>query len=490
MENTRKILNIKSISIATLCLLLIFLFLSKTLYNYNLPVITAASPFKGTLSKIELTTGIVQYKDVIDLYAEAGGKIDAVFVHEGDAVTKGQPVMKMNFDDAIEDVKKQMDTYNVDIQKKLSDLSVSREKLLVDIEKIDSNIQNTERKAEELNQEKYKPDRISDYDLRQCQDDTQKAEEELANAKVLFEAGVLSQQELTNAEYKLESLKSKYENLKRIYDDNVEKSNENITDRESSRQKQLKDYAYQLETYRQELKSKNLDLDSNATLEASYRKEAETKNAEYQKTLTDYENYATIYAPDNANVMSITVNKGQFVNANQHVASFGLSEEFIIECDVSLNNNFITVGDPCYLSNSSHTLDGVVTTVMPAERSKKITVSILSDEADGTDNVSAGETFEIDFEKESGESYTLVPNGAVNKDNDGYFLNQIKRRDGILGKEFYVEKLRVYIGDSDSQNTIIVKGVGFFEPIVLVSDKAFSEGETIKLKNEGDFFED
>ncbi|QHI73537.1 hypothetical protein [Aminipila terrae] len=58
----------------------------------------------------------------------------------------------------------------------------------------------------------------------------------------------------------------------------------------------------------------------------------------------------------------------------------------------------------------------------------------------------------------------------------------------MLGKEYYVEKLKVYIGDNDNENTIITKGITFFEPVVLLCNKELSAGDTIILENEGDFF--
>ena len=84
----------------------------------------------------------------------------------------------------------------------------------------------------------------------------------------------------------------------------------------------------------------------------------------------------------------------------------------------------------------------------------------------------------------------LVPNGAVNMDSDGYFVYYIKKRRGILGDEYYADRITVYVGDSDNENTIITRGITFFEPMVLLADKPLSNGDTIKVKNEGDFFVD
>jgi hypothetical protein len=58
-----------------------------------------------------------------------------------------------------------------------------------------------------------------------------------------------------------------------------------------------------------------------------------------------------------------------------------------------------------------------------------------------------------------------------------------------MGEEYYLERLNIFIGDSDYQNTAVIRGIIFFEPIVLVSDKALSSGITVALKNPEDFFE-
>jgi multidrug efflux pump subunit AcrA (membrane-fusion protein) len=131
-------------------------------------------------------------------------------------------------------------------------------------------------------------------------------------------------------------------------------------------------------------------------------------------------------------------------------------------------------------------LDGVVTVVNPHEGAKRLTIEFV----ESSDNLAAGETFTIQFEERSSENFILVPNSAVNRDGDGYFLNQVRRRQGMLGTEYYTEKLRVYIGDSDTENTAIIRGITFFEPIALASDKPFAERESIRLRNESDFFEE
>jgi multidrug efflux pump subunit AcrA (membrane-fusion protein) len=262
------------------------------------------------------------------------------------------------------------------------------------------------------------------------------------------------------------------------------KNAENLADKDANRKKQLLDYEFQLESHNRDLESKRLDAEANLLQEAAYVREYETKMAEYAEKLKAYDDSRVITAPEDSVVTKLFPNKGQYVNANTQLASFGLSTGYVVECEISSGNNFVAAGDVYKMSNADHTIRGTVTKVTPTDRGKAVTISIPEE------GVTAGETFDITFEKTSAESFTLVPNGTIGKDGDGYYLNQIKRRDGMLGKEFYTEKLRVTIGDFDASNTAITRGVTFPEPVVLISDKPFADGETIKIRNAGDFFAD
>jgi multidrug efflux pump subunit AcrA (membrane-fusion protein) len=221
-----------------------------------------------------------------------------------------------------------------------------------------------------------------------------------------------------------------------------------------------------------ELAAKNIDLGSQMIQE-------ETCLA----TLRDYRAHSSAAAPVDGIVVSLNINKGMYVQENSPLLGIGAGNEFIVECTVSLENNFILPGDACELGNSSRVLDGTVLTVKPGERGKLVGIRVVSGE------LSAGESFEVTFEKTSAASYTLVPNAALNQDGGGYFLNRVKRRGGVMGEEYYVERLDVYIGDSDLENTAIIRGVTFFEPVVLRGDRPVAPGDTVSLLNPGDFFE-
>ena len=355
--------NVKTVGIVLFVSLLILVFVSKTIYNDNLPVVTASAPLNGKLNKFETAKGIAEWADTVEVYTKMQGYIEDIFVGEGDKVVKGQALAVLSLTE--------------------DQISGNREKT---------------------------------YELQQLDMEIRNAEEDCGILKSLFEEGAAAENE--------------YEDKKR-------------------------------------------------DLQALYIKK--------QKLLSDYEDTLdteslTVYASEDSVISDIAVHKGQKVGDGDLVMTCGLSKEYEINCTVSLDNNFVVEGDPCSLENTSHSLDGIVRQVTPGEDGKKVSVRIQSED------VMDGETFDVIFEKESSGSFTLVPNGALNRDSGGYFLYQIKQREGLLGKEFYVTKLRVYIGDNDAEYTVITEGVMFFEPIVLLCDKEIDEGDIVILENEGDFF--
>ncbi|WP_027398894.1 efflux RND transporter periplasmic adaptor subunit [Anaerovorax odorimutans] len=363
LDHLKKRINIKTIGAVIIILILILTFVSKTVYNYNLPVVTATTPLKGKLDKLEMVKGIAECADKVEVYTDNGGNVEEIFVKQGDYVKMGQPIARLS-----------------------------------------------------LSKEEISQNREKSYELQQVKMDIKNIENDCRDLKMLYEAGAVPRGDYDKVDRELQSLYVK-------------------------RQKLMLEYQ---------------DLSQSESM--------------------------TIYAPDNIMVSELSVHEGQKVNSGELIAKCGLSEDFKINCSIALENNFIVEGDKCKLENSSHSFEGTVNEVKAEEGNKTVSVLIKSDK------VKAGETFDVKFEKKSSESHTLVPNGTLNKDSDGYFVYQIKQRKGMLGEEFYVEKLKVYIGDNDNENTIITKGITFFEPVVLLCNKEILAGDTVILENEGDFF--
>lgn len=424
-------INIKTTGLFFI-LMLVFLFLiSKTIYTYRQPTITAASPFNGKLTKTEKAKGTAKWSESIPLYINTGGKVEDVFVKEGQSVGKGQKLFTLRFD-------------KEELQQNLKELEVTRSKLQ---EQISSYTIQTEINNRHIAE-------ASDFEIRQLERDISTAEKDVQNLKTLYEAGSVSQNEYETAQNTLDTLK--------------EQKNE----REQERNNLIKSYEEDNALLQKQIAQLALDI-----------KSCDIQKESYQNKLNTYEQETIIYAEQAGELTELQLEKGQHLSDGHYAGKIEYGSTFEISCDVSLENNFIVIGDSCKIKNMNHSFEGTVSKITLTEQAKAVTITVQSDE------ITTGETFDVTFESESEDSYTLVPNGALNMDNDGYYLNQVKRRDGILGQEYYTQKLRVYIGDSDDTNTVITKGLSFFEPVVLTSNKAFTEGQSVTLNNAGDFFE-
>lgn len=69
-------------------------FLSRSLYNYNLPVVTVTVPKPGVLTYQVEGSGELFYEEVKNWYCEVDGRIRQILAQTGDRVKKGQCLMR------------------------------------------------------------------------------------------------------------------------------------------------------------------------------------------------------------------------------------------------------------------------------------------------------------------------------------------------------------------------------------------------------------
>lgn len=85
----------KKIFVVLAVVLLALTFLSKSFYNYRLPVVTAALPRQGRLSFTVEGTSEFVYAYTESVYADIDGKIREILVDVGDEVKAGQTLMRV-----------------------------------------------------------------------------------------------------------------------------------------------------------------------------------------------------------------------------------------------------------------------------------------------------------------------------------------------------------------------------------------------------------
>jgi multidrug efflux pump subunit AcrA (membrane-fusion protein) len=439
-------LDKKSVGAIIFGLLVLLLFFSKTIYTYNMPEVTGTRPRRGSLSKIEISSGIAAWAETETIYAATAGAVGRVFVREGDHVEEGDALFEMDFDVAA-------------AQRRYAEIGNNMAKLQAEIQGLRSRLI--------IIREALAQDYLSSPEDHDFLPVDYPAPTEAAGVDTVRslsgQAGLIA--------IELERAALNLRNTRMFYDMRFQSRSE-LNDAENNLKALLYKYEAEAEELERTLALKSIDLEN---LRLSHETAA--------GILSDYRNNAVIRAPAAGTVVDLAAERGKFFQENAFLVSIGVGREFIVECTISLDNNFVSPGDACELSNASHVLKGTVWRVRPAAHGKTASISVISEE------VNDGETFEITFDKTSAATFTLVPSSAINQDNDGYFLYQIKRRRGIMGNEYYLERINIFIGDSDHQNTQVVRGITFFEPIVMVSSKALSTGATVVLKNPEDFFE-
>ena len=462
--------NVKTVGGLLLALLVLLMFFSRTIYHARLPAVTAVRPFVGRLFSQEVSRGVAAFAEVENIFAPLPGTVGEVLVSKGDFVEQGQELIRMSFDSA-------------QAERRLRELQNSRGRIQADIQSLHLQIERVERQIANLLAETPDDDYISTLQLDTLEIDIRLALAEFRHARDAYndlrdlydrdeEPRRQARLARDRAGATLERLRLQRDDLERSMQRQIEQQYEQARQRELSSQTRLADLQADIAAFRLSLQSRSLDLAGVSLQEEPYR-----------TALEDFEAYAVITAPVSGTLLSLGAVRGEQVRENQLLAEVGIAGEFIIECTISLDNNFVTPGDSAALTNMSHRLTGTVLSITPTAQGKTVRVGFSSE------SVAPGETFDVTFQQESDTTFTLVPNSAVRQDNNGFFLNQIRRRDGIMGREFYLARVDVLPGDSDSRHTAILGGITFFEPIAGISSRAVSPGDVILLENEGDFFE-
>lgn len=75
-------------------IVLLLTFFSKSLYYYQLPVVSELLPKPGRLSFIVQKNAEISYANVASVYADMDGRVNEILVQAGDELRAGQPVMR------------------------------------------------------------------------------------------------------------------------------------------------------------------------------------------------------------------------------------------------------------------------------------------------------------------------------------------------------------------------------------------------------------
>jgi HlyD family secretion protein len=93
-----------------------------------------------------------------------------------------------------------------------------------------------------------------------------------------------------------------------------------------------------------------------------------------------------------------------------------------------------------------------------------------------------GENAEFSINKQTQPFRTLISNGAVRESSNEYYVLVLKKRQGVLGDEYYTQQVKVVTGDSDNTNTEIKSGIeGRMDKVIVSSSSPVADGDRVRL---------
>lgn len=437
MNNNNKF--IKAIGIF-MGIVLFLTFFSKTLYNFYLPTVRVTVPAGGNLMDLIEESALITYTDSRNVYAEGEAKIKEVYVIAGQKVKKGQLLM------ALETNSEEVEQLTLNVQEKEQDIEL----LTMKSNNIQSGIDDAKSNLDAIEKGTYALKENPEYEL-----DIHDAEKTLDDMQTLYEAGAVSRSEVDEASRKLETARMKYKQY-------IQSEKEKITELLKNKQENISDLHFQINNAQSEL-------------------------AALMKKLMQAEN-SGIMAETDGIIINVSAENGSLVNkndilfkmaklTNEWKAEFTVDEEKLDLFDEQSKVEVVIKG-------VAENLACEIAAIIPSESENgeehKVTVNIKN-----TNQVLAGKKAYIKITMERGPYDAIIPNSALRKDANGYYIFVLREEYNVLGKSFIVHKVSVDLLDADASLSAI-KGPAITEPVITSSTTSIENGSRVKYIEAGD----
>lgn len=431
-------------------------FFSNTINNLMLPKVLYEAPASGALIKEVTGNGNVEAKAFRDLYIDTAMKVTDVMVSAGDAVIKGQTLLTLDTEDLQSGLQDETD--------KLDQKKLALEKLVTAGERLQITADKLRLTNEEL-KEAGSPESILNLQkaLQTAAQNLETAQRDADSSKSLYEAGSAAANDVTGTAMRLETAKLEYDIALR----NIEQAKKDNTRALENNQNEIESNLKEMENNQRDIESTKLDITMAERRITELREEMEL---------------GTVAAPCDGIIAEMYYSEGMMANASQPLYKIAETEsgfEFMAVVDTSAAA-YLEPGDKAEITISAldnRSIQGTVSQIKDNQQQigvkKDVHIDIPSDGLIG------GESGTAYVKKNIGSYDTLVSNSAIGQDNDGFFVYVLKEKNGPLGNEFYVEKVTVNIGDSDSLKTAVLSGLSLPDKVVSSSGKPLSDGSRV-----------
>lgn len=315
---------------------------------------------------------------------------------------------------------------------------------------------------------------------KQLEDELDRKEQKMINLEKLVDAGAADSfisydKNIDTAKTNMDKAKEEYENIKRLYEESSE-TVENLNTAKVNYDNAVRDYNLALKNKENAIKDNERNLKSTRLdIDMQERKVEQLKE---QLSLS------TITAPADGVITELNFDEGTMANSSKplyKIADASKGFEFIATVDID-SANYLALGDQVSVTINSlegtpiqGRLDRITDNQQQRGVKKDLVIEIPPN------NLIGGESGNASIRKNFGSYEALVSNSAVAQDNSGYFVYVLKERKGPLGNEYYAQKASITIGDSDDLKTAVISGIGNFEKVISITDKALSDGTRVLL---------
>ncbi|MDR1687785.1 MAG: efflux RND transporter periplasmic adaptor subunit [Clostridiales bacterium] len=411
------------IYIAVMCALIFF---SKTIYNYSLPKVAVSEVKSGALTKNFENFGQLNFIKTYDIFTDISGKVISVYAEEGAAVAPFSDIALIEYRAEEADIQRAQAAVE---KLKLALAQAEEEK--AEIEKSIEDIKNT-------------PDidlTVTDLEIAALETEVSNKKAEEEKQLLLYDEGIIAQGEYisaVNAVTEAENrLLIRYAQREEAIKNHISGIESQIAAKESA----LADAASSINQMAFEINAANAELGNMREVKSQ-----------------------TVKTKDSDGILIETfIQEGELTSRGSKAAQIGLvGDGFIVEITESKESaGFINIKDIASFNVNGVSVDAAVFKIEPDGENLKLSFKI------NPENFRGFEYGAVTLTKTTPEYEMLVPNEAVLRDAFGSNVWVLKQRRGLLGTEYYAEKVKVFTADFDESFTAVERGLSAWDIVIL-----------------------
>ena len=438
---------IKNMAILFLSIMLVLTFFSNTIMNYSLPQVATQYVQEGSITPKVRGSGVAEVQDPYSVKAPGGRVIAAVNIKAGDDVKKEDVIFELQDSDSdeLKEARKDLEEAKSNFQKALFSGDLTNDA----VDRIRNGEYLTEDEMQEILDEAK-----SDYEDALYED-----------TEAGLEVERLSGGTDTSSMGDTAAAAQAARDAKKLKDAQAYKAE---TEAELARATSYRDDMVKSIQAELELKEIQQRID-----------EAQAKVDQLEKA----EKSATVKAPIDGKVVSVTYNAGDTTSADTVGAVIqpegkGMTVSFTCTKEQA---QMLKVGMEAKPQNEwaysefKATLQSITSDASDSTGGKILKFEIVSPDVEPGDNIqlTVGENTKV---------YDLtVPNNAVREDNNGKFILIVSSKESPLGNRYIATRVDVQVLDSDDLLTAISGALSGYEYVITTTTKPVSAGMQVRL---------